>query len=249
MACVWQVSFHLKVLLKKIWRVVTCCVMCVTCYVVLSSVSKAFKNPLVCKCCESREREKNQKLHMFWQPPTLISGGREFVPLFFWLIVGTCTYPQTVRLDKETPARKAMELMFYERSNKTFRERKRATNRTSYLKSWYKEDQKESLLFSIGEIKSETDLHNSGTKARNKNHWKVVQASYSNTAIRQQQWKVVHNVHWRGGVQAEANEEVVVDQTKTNHFRILLNVFTTAFTYSNFIVYINYSISRKQLYQ
>ena len=31
--------------------------------------------------------EKDKKLHMFWQPATLIKGGRGFVPLFFWLIV------------------------------------------------------------------------------------------------------------------------------------------------------------------
>ena len=40
------------------------------------------------QCCESREWEKNKKLHMFWQPATLIKEGRRFVPLFFWLIVG-----------------------------------------------------------------------------------------------------------------------------------------------------------------
>ena len=69
-----------------------------------------------------------------------------------------------------------------------------------------KEDIKNRI--SIREIKSETDLHNIGIKARNKKHWKVVvkqvvQAAYSNTSIRQQQWKVVHNVHWCGGEQAE----------------------------------------------
>ena len=31
----------------------------------------------------------------------------------------------------------------------------------------------------------------------------VVQAAYSNTSIHKQQWKVVHNVHWCGGEQAE----------------------------------------------
>ena len=47
----------------------------------------------------------------------------------------TWTYPHTVRLDKETPARKAMKFMFSEKSNKTFQERKRATIYTSYHKS------------------------------------------------------------------------------------------------------------------
>ena len=44
------------------------------------------------QCCESKERQKNQKLHMFWQQATLIKGERRFVPLIFWLIVGLCVF-------------------------------------------------------------------------------------------------------------------------------------------------------------
>ena len=39
---------------------------------------------------------------------------------------------------------------------------------------------------------------------------KMVQAAYSNRSIRQQQWKVVHNVHWRGREQAAVAAVVVV---------------------------------------
>ena len=78
--------------------------------------------------------------------------------------------------------------MFEERLNKTFRERKRATFFTT-INCDIKKTKENNPSFSIGEIKSETDLHNIGLKARNKNHWKfivkqVFQAAYSNRSIR-----------------------------------------------------------------
>ena len=111
-----------------------------------------------------------------------------------------------LRLDKETPGRKAMKFMFEEKSNKTFRGRKRATIYTTINRN-IKKTKENNPSFSIREIKSEIDLHKIGIKARNKKHWKVtvkqvVQAAYSNTSIHQQQWKVVHNVSWCGGEQA-----------------------------------------------
>ena len=95
-----------------------------------------------------------------------------------------------LRLDKEAPARKAVKFMFEEKSNKTFRGRKRATIYTT-INCHIKKTKENNLSFSIGETKSEIDHHNIGIKARNKNHWKVVvkqvvQAAYSNTSIRQQ---------------------------------------------------------------
>ena len=100
----------------------------------------------------------------------------------------TWTYPQTY---KETPVRKAMTFMFVERSNKTFRGRKRATIYTT-INHNIKKTKDNNSSFSIREIESEIDLHNIGIKARSKKHWKVVvkqvvQAAYSNTSIRQQQ--------------------------------------------------------------
>ena len=47
-----------------------------------------FKSPLPPKSILKKQgKRKNKKLHMFWQPATLIKGGRKFVPLSFWLIV------------------------------------------------------------------------------------------------------------------------------------------------------------------
>ena len=96
-----------------------------------------------------------------------------------------------LRLDKETPGRKAMKFMFEEKSNKTFRGRKRATIYTTINRN-IKKTKENNPSFSIREIKSEIDLHKIGIKARNKKHWKVivkqvVQAAYSNTSIHQQQ--------------------------------------------------------------
>ena len=96
-----------------------------------------------------------------------------------------------LRLDKETPGRKAMKFMFEEKSNKTFRGRKRATIYTTINRN-IKKTKDNNSSFSIREIESEIDLHNIGIKARSKKHWKVVvkqvvQAAYSNTSIRQQQ--------------------------------------------------------------
>ena len=96
-----------------------------------------------------------------------------------------------LRLDKETLARKAMKFMFAERSNKTFRGRKRATIYTT-INRHIKKTKENNPSFTFGEIKSEIDLHNTEIKARNKTHWniivkQVVQAAYSNTSIHQQQ--------------------------------------------------------------
>ena len=81
--------------------------------------------------------------------------------------------------------------MLEERSNNTFRGRKRATRYTTINRN-IKKTKESNPSFSIREIKSEIDLHNIGIKARNKKHWKVVvkqvvQTAYSNTSIRQQQ--------------------------------------------------------------
>ena len=102
-------------------------------------------------------------------------------------------------LDKETPARKAMKFIFEQRSNKTFQGKKRATIYTT-VNCDIKKTKEINPSFSIGEIKSQIDLHSIGIKARNKNHWKVVvkqvvQAACFNASIRQQQHKVVHNIH------------------------------------------------------
>ena len=104
-----------------------------------------------------------------------------------------------LRLDKETPGRKAMNFMFEEKSNKTFRGRKRATIYTTINRN-IKKTKENNPSFSIREIKSEIDLHKIGIKATNKKHRKVVvkqvvQAAYSNTSIHQQQRKVVHNIN------------------------------------------------------
>ena len=111
-----------------------------------------------------------------------------------WKLLG-----HILRLNKETPSRKAMKFMFEEKSNKKFQGRKRATIYTTINRNM-KKTQENNPSFSIGEIKSKIDLRNIEMKARNKNRWKdvvkqVVQAAYSNTSIRQQQLKVVHNVH------------------------------------------------------
>ena len=42
---------------------------------------------------QKQGKKKQKKLHMFWQPATLIKGGRGFVQLFFWLIVDTRFQP------------------------------------------------------------------------------------------------------------------------------------------------------------
>ena len=92
-----------------------------------------------------------------------------------------------------------MKFMFDERSNKTFPGRKRTTILTTINRDTRKTKENNSS-FDIGEIKSEIDVHNIGIKAMDKNRWKDVvkqlgQAAYSNTSIRQQQWKAVHNKH------------------------------------------------------
>ena len=92
-----------------------------------------------------------------------------------------------------------MKFMFEENSNKKFQGRERATIYTT-INRHMKKTQENNPSFSIGEIKSEIDLRNIEMEARNKNRWKdvvkqVVQAACSNTSIRQQQLKVVHNVH------------------------------------------------------
>ena len=86
-------------------------------------------------------------------------------------------------MDKESPARKAMKFYFEKRSNRKFIGRKRATiisniNRDiSKTKTKYRN-------FKINELKTEYNLHNIGTKARNRKKWSnivkmVVDAAYS----------------------------------------------------------------------
>ena len=104
--------------------------------------------------------------------------------------------------------------MFEKRPNKKFQERKRATIYTK-INCDKKKSQENNPSFGFREIKSESDLHNTGVKAKNKKHWKVVvkevvQAAYSNTSIHQQQLKTVDNVHRLGGQQAEIVMVVVL---------------------------------------
>ena len=62
-----------------------------------------------------------------------------------------------------------MKFMFEERSNKTFRGRKRATIYTTINRN-IKKTKESNPSFSIGGIISEIDLHNIGIKAGNQNH-------------------------------------------------------------------------------
>lgn len=71
-----------------------------------------------------------------------------------------------LRLDKEKPARKAMKFVFEEeRSSKTFRGRKRATIYPTINRD-VKKTKENNPSFSIGEMKSETDLHNIGIQSK-----------------------------------------------------------------------------------
>ena len=119
-----------------------------------------------------------------------------------WNLLGHC-----LRLDKETPARKAIKFKFEKRSNAKFWGRKRTTTHTT-INRGIKKPKENNPSLRVREIMSEIDLHNIAVKGRNKHHWKVVmkqvvQAAYSSTSIPQQKWKAVDNVHWRWGQQAD----------------------------------------------
>ena len=92
-----------------------------------------------------------------------------------------------LRMDKETPARKAMKYYFQEPENcERFRGRKRATIVTTINRD-IKRTRDLNKQFYISELKTELDLQNTRVKAMNRNHWQklvkmVTDAAYSDSA-------------------------------------------------------------------
>ena len=99
-----------------------------------------------------------------------------------WKLLG-----HVLRMDKDTPARKAMKFFFEERSNKKFRGQKRATIVRTINRDIKRTINKHPDL-KIKELTTEITLHNIGVKARNRKQWaaivrKVVAVAYSETSF------------------------------------------------------------------
>ena len=99
-----------------------------------------------------------------------------------WKMLG-----HALRMEKETPARKAMKYYFQEPENcERFRGRKRATIVTTINRD-IKRTRELNKQFYISELKTELDLRNTRVKAMNRNHWQklvkmVTDAAYSDSA-------------------------------------------------------------------
>ena len=99
-----------------------------------------------------------------------------------WKMLG-----HVLRMDKDSPARKAMKFYFEKRSNRKFMGRKRATIVSTINRDICKTKTKY-RNFEINELKTECNLHNIGTKARNRKKWSnivkmVVDAAYSEASV------------------------------------------------------------------
>ena len=99
-----------------------------------------------------------------------------------WKMLG-----HVLRMDKDSPARKAMKFYFEKRSNRKFIGRKRATIVSTINRDIYKTKTKY-RNFEISELKTEYNLHNIGAKARNRKKWSsivkmVVDAAYSEASL------------------------------------------------------------------
>ena len=95
-----------------------------------------------------------------------------------WKMLG-----HTLRMDPESPARKAMKFYFEERPEEKYRGRKRTTIVTT-LKRDIEVTKKKYPTFDISSLDSLLDLHNIRVKAKNKRFWRkrvgmVFQAAYS----------------------------------------------------------------------
>ena len=95
-----------------------------------------------------------------------------------WKLLG-----HTLRMHKDTPARRAIQFYFSERPEKKFRGRRRSTI-VSALNRDIALTKKKYPLFDIPMLKTELDLHNARVKAKNKQLWRkrvgmVYTAAYS----------------------------------------------------------------------
>ena len=96
-------------------------------------------------------------------------------------------FGHALRLNEQTPARKAMRYYFQVPENcEKFRGRKRATLVTT-LNRDITRTKTANARFYISELKTELDLRNARVKATNRNHWRkivrmVTDAAYSNSA-------------------------------------------------------------------
>ena len=80
-------------------------------------------------------------------------------------------FGHVLRMDEQTPARKAMKYFFQEPENcQKFRGRRRATVVTT-LNRDITRTQQQNKHFHISELKTELDLRNVRVKATNRNHW------------------------------------------------------------------------------
>ena len=92
-------------------------------------------------------------------------------------------FGHTLRMDKDTPARRAMKFYFEERTEKKYRGRKRTTI-VSTLNRDRAITKKKYPTFDLPLLQSELDLHNMRVKAKDKRNWKkrvelVFKAAYS----------------------------------------------------------------------
>ena len=92
-------------------------------------------------------------------------------------------FGHTLRMDKETPARKAMKFFFEKRSEKKFRGRKRTTIVTT-LNRDIKNTKLKHPQFDLPTLHTELDLHNIRVKATNRALWRkrvsmIYNAAYS----------------------------------------------------------------------
>ena len=95
-----------------------------------------------------------------------------------WKLLG-----HTLRMHKDTPARRAMKFFFEKENIKKFRGRKRSTIVTTINKD-IKRTKKKYPNFDLNELNSELNLHNVRVKATNKKLWRkrvglVESAAYS----------------------------------------------------------------------
>ena len=89
-----------------------------------------------------------------------------------WKMLG-----HVLRLDKNTPARKAMKFFFEKReSSKKFKGRKRASIVTT-INNDIAKTKSINPNFAIKKLKTEVDLHNIGSKAGNRKQWKIIVAT------------------------------------------------------------------------
>ena len=92
-------------------------------------------------------------------------------------------FGHTLRMDKETPARKAMKFYFEKTEAKKYRGRKRATIVTTLNRDIHNTKQ-QYPQFDLPTLNTEMDLHNMRVKAKNRILWRkrvgmIFNAAYS----------------------------------------------------------------------